>query len=97
MKNGKKKDFMRQVKFFGKKEGEKMTNEDRQLIVETLGEMRELKGQMREFKEHVIGRVEKLEKKEGERSKERISVISILISAAALAVSIIVNLFNAKK
>jgi hypothetical protein len=68
---------MRQFKFFSKKEGEKMTNEDRQLIVETLGEMRELKGQMREFKEHVIGRVEKLEKKEVERSKERISVISI--------------------
>jgi hypothetical protein len=73
------------------KTGGNMTNEDRQLIVETLGEMRELKGQMKEFKEHVIGRVEKLEKKEGERSKERISVISILISGAALAVSIIVN------
>jgi len=74
-----------------------MTNEDRQLIVETLGEMRELKGQMREFKEHVIGRVEKLEKKEGERSKERISVISILISGAALAVSIIVNFFRGRQ
>jgi hypothetical protein len=74
--------------------GGNMTNEDRQLIVETLGEMRELKGQMREFKEHVIGRVEKLEKKEGERSKESISLISILISAAALAVSIIVNFFR---
>ncbi len=36
-----------------KKEGGNMTNEDRKLIVETLGEMRELKGQMREFKEHV--------------------------------------------
>jgi hypothetical protein len=76
------------------KAGGNMTNEDRQLIVETLGEMRELKGQMKEFKEHVIGRVEKLEKKEGERSKEHISVISILISAAALAVSIIVNFFR---
>jgi len=76
------------------KAGGNMTNEDRQLIVETLGEMRELKGQMKEFKEHVIGRVEKLEKKEGERSKERVSFISILISAAALAVSIIVNFFR---
>jgi hypothetical protein len=75
-------------------QGGNMTNEDRQLIVETLGEMRELKGQMKEFKEHVIGRVEKLEKKEGERSKERISFISIVISAAALAVSIIVNFFR---
>ncbi len=74
-----------------------MTNEDRQLIVETLGEMRELKGQMKEFKEHVIGRVEKLEKKEGERSKERISVISILISGAALTVSIIVNFLRGRQ
>jgi hypothetical protein len=74
--------------------GGAMTNEDRRLIVETLAEMKELKGEMREFKEHVIGRVEKLEKKEGERSKERISVISILISSAALAVSIIVNFFK---
>ena len=71
-----------------------MTNEDRRLIVETLSEMKELKGEMKEFKEHVIGRVEKLEKKEGERGRERISVLSIFISAAALAVSIIVNFFS---
>jgi hypothetical protein len=65
-------------------------------MVETLAEMKELKGEMREFKEHVIGRVEKLEKKEGERSKERISVVAVLISGAALAVSIIVNFFRGK-
>ena len=74
-----------------------MTVEDRRLMVETLAEMRELKGEMREFKEHVIGRVEKLEKKEGERGKERITVLSICISAAALAVSIIVNFFRGGK
>jgi uncharacterized membrane protein (DUF106 family) len=68
-----------------------MTVDDRRLMVETLAEMRELKGEMKEFKEHVIGRVEKLEKKEGERSKERISVLAVLISGMALAVSIIVN------
>jgi len=71
-----------------------MTNEDRRLIVETLGEMRELKGEMKEFKEHVIGRVTRLEKKEGERGKERISVFSVIIAFAALAVSIIVNFFR---
>jgi hypothetical protein len=71
-----------------------MTNDERKLIVETLGEMRELKGEMREFKEHVINRVESLEKKEAERSKERISVVSILIAAAALAVAIITNFFR---
>ena len=68
-----------------------MTIQDRQLIVETLGEMKELKGEMKEFKEHVIGRVQRLERKEGERSKERISVLSVIIASAALAVSVIVN------
>jgi hypothetical protein len=37
-----------------------MTNDDRRLIVETLAEMKELKGEMKEFKEHVIGRVSTL-------------------------------------
>ena len=68
-----------------------MNNEERRLIVETLAEMRELKGEMREFKENVMGRVERLEKKESESNKERISVLSVCISAAALAVSLIVN------
>jgi hypothetical protein len=74
--------------------GERVTNEDRLLIVETLGEMKELKGEMREFKEHVIERVQRLEKKDAERSKERLTVISLLISSAALAVSVIVNFFK---
>jgi hypothetical protein len=56
-----------------------MTNDDRRLIVDTLGEMRELRGEMREFKEHVIGRVEKLEKKDGERGKVRTSVTAVVI------------------
>ena len=68
--------------------------EDRRLFIETISEMKELKGEMKEFREHVIGRVERLEKKEGERSKERISTLSILISAAALAVAIIANFFR---
>ena len=71
-----------------------MTNEDRRLMVETLGEMRELKGEMKEFKEHVIGRVQTLEKKEAEKSKERISFFSVIIASAALLVSIIVNFFR---
>ena len=75
-------------------QGGTMTSNDRHLIVETLGEMRQLKGEMKEFREHVIGRVEKLEKKEGERGKERISVFSVCISAMALAISIIINFFR---
>ena len=70
---------------------ENMTNEDRRLIVEALAEMRELKGEMREFKEHVIHRVEKLELKDSERSKERLAVISVMIASVSLAVCIIVN------
>jgi len=71
-----------------------MDNEDRKLLVETLAEMRELKGEMREFKISVIDRIEKLEKKEAEQGKEKLTVVSILISAAALTVSIIVNFFK---
>jgi len=74
--------------------GKDMNSEDRRLLVETLAEMRELKGEMKEFKEHVIGRVEKLEKKEAEQGKEKLTVVSILISAAALTVSIIINFFK---
>jgi len=71
-----------------------MTEQERALMVETLGEMRELKGEMREFKEHVIGRVSRLEKKESERSKERMSVFSMIIASLALLVSIVVNFFT---
>jgi len=75
------------------KQEETMTNQDRALIIETLGEMRELKGEMREFKEHVIGRVQRLEKKDHEKCKVRASILSLIIATAALAVSIIVNFF----
>jgi hypothetical protein len=71
-----------------------MTNEDRRLIIETLAEMKELKGEMKEFKEQVIERVQRLEKKEGEQTKHLFSVLSLLISGTALAVSVLVNFFK---
>jgi len=71
-----------------------MCDEDKRLFIESISEMRELKGELKEFKVHVIGRVEKLEQREAERGKERISVFSILISAAALTVAIIANFFR---
>jgi uncharacterized membrane protein (DUF106 family) len=77
--------------------GNDMNSEDRKLLVETLAEMRELKGEMKEFKEHVIGRVEKLENKEAERGKDKLSVVSVLISGTALAVSMIVNFLRGGK
>ena len=70
-----------------------MTNEERCLIVETLAEMRELKGEMREFKEHVVGRVEKLERKESERGKERLAIASAVVAFIALAVNIALNFY----
>jgi len=76
------------------RQGGNMTNEDRRLLVETIAEIKELKGEMKEFKVNVLGRIEKLEKKEGERNKERMTIISLLISSAALAVSIIINFFR---
>jgi hypothetical protein len=74
--------------------GNSMTIEDRKLIVETLGEMRELKGEMKEFKEHVIGRVQKLETKEAERGKNNISILSLIIASLSVLVNIVFNLFK---
>ncbi|AEF86695.1 hypothetical protein TREPR_2103 [Treponema primitia ZAS-2] len=71
-----------------------MGEELQRLLVDTIAEMRELKGELREFKKHVMGRVEKLEKKEGERRGDLKATVSVLIAAAALAVSIIVNFFR---
>ena len=57
---------MKKNKYAG---GNSMNTQDRALIVETLGEMRQLKGEMKEFKEHVIGRVFRLEKKKVKGAK----------------------------
>jgi hypothetical protein len=48
-----------------------------------------LKGELREFKEHVLGRVEKLVHNEGKRRREVSAAVSILIAAGALLVNII--------
>ena len=74
--------------------GNAMTIQDRQLIVETLGEMRELKGEIREFKDHVIGRVQKLETKEAEKNKNNISIISLIIASLSVLVNFIFNLIK---
>jgi hypothetical protein len=77
-----------------KAQGANMTNEDRRLLVENIAEMRELKGELKEFKEHVMGRVSRLEKKETEQARKLVSILSLLISSAALTVSVIVNFFR---
>jgi hypothetical protein len=74
-----------------------MNDEDRRLFIESIAEMRELKGEMREFKEHFKNRVEKLEKKEGERNRDLKSTLSLLIASGALLVSIIINFIKGGK
>jgi hypothetical protein len=51
--------------------------------------MKDIKGEMKEFKEYVIERIQRLEKKEVERGKERLAVVSVLIVRGALLVNII--------
>jgi hypothetical protein len=63
--------------------------EIRELVTENNAEIKELKGELREFKGHVLGRVEKLETNEGKRRQERSTAISILIATGALLVNII--------
>jgi hypothetical protein len=72
-------------------------SEMRELVIENNASIRELKGELREFKGHVMGRVERLEKKEGERGKNLATIVSLLISLGALAVSITVNFFKGGK
>jgi hypothetical protein len=68
--------------------------EMRELVVENNASLRELRGEFKEFKAHVMGRVERLEKKEGERTRHVLASLSLLASMAALVVSIIVNFFK---
>jgi hypothetical protein len=70
-----------------------MTETGRELHL-LAGEFREHRGEFREFKGHVLGRVEKLETKETEQAKKTLTVLSLFISGAALAVSIAVNFFK---
>ena len=71
-----------------------MSDDDKGLLAETLAEIRELKGAMKEFREHMIWRVERLERKEGEQTGNTVSVLSLLISGTALVTSIIINFFR---
>jgi len=48
---------------------------------------------MKEFKDHVIGRVEKLETRESERGREKIAIVGVVIAFLALAVNIALNFY----
>lgn len=69
----------------------------RELVIENNASLREMRGEMREFKQHVIGRVEKLEKSEGERGGKLKTTLGVLLSAIAICITIIVHFFAANK
>jgi hypothetical protein len=68
--------------------------EIRELVTENNAEIRGLKGELQEFKVHVLGRVEKLENNEGKRRRERATAISILIASGALLLNVIDKFFH---
>jgi len=71
--------------------------EFKEKMIEFKGEMMEFKGEMTEFKQYAKRQFEKIEKKECEQKKDRYSFVAILISGAALAVTIIINFFKGGK
>jgi uncharacterized protein with von Willebrand factor type A (vWA) domain len=78
------------------KQNHGLATEDRRLLVENLAEMRELKGELKEFKLHVMGRVERLEKTDAERRTDLRATMSVIISGAALLISIIANIIRVR-
>ena len=65
-----------------------MNDDDRRLFVDSIAEMRGLKSELREFKEHVIGRLARLERNEGKRGQFTVSVLGVLIAAGVLLITI---------
>jgi hypothetical protein len=82
-----------------------MSDETQKIILDNIAEMRELviennaaigemRGEFREFKDHLTGRVERLEKKEGQTDRERLSIVSILIALGALIKSVLSDFYK---
>jgi hypothetical protein len=63
-----------------------MNDDDRMLFIESIAEMRELKGELREFKTHVLERIKRLERNEGKRGQSVLATISVIIAACALLI-----------
>ena len=71
-----------------------MSEEDRRLLTESIAEMRELKGELRAFKEHVIDRIKRIEDGIDKKSRERLTVIGLLISAGLFALNLTFGLIR---
>ena len=66
-----------------------MNDDDRRLFVDSIAEMRGLKSELREFKEHVTGRIARLERNEGKRFQGTVSILSVVISACVLLLTVL--------
>jgi hypothetical protein len=66
-----------------------MNDEDRRLFTESIAEMRGLKGELKEFKVHILDRIKWLESNEGKRGQVTLSTISVIVAAVALLVGFI--------
>jgi hypothetical protein len=69
-----------------------MNKDDRGLFIETIAEIKELKGQLVEFKSHVLGRLDRIEANERSKQRDTFSVIAIVVSA----LSLLINFFTKK-
>jgi hypothetical protein len=68
-----------------------MNDEDRRLFTESIAEMRGLKGELKEFKLHILDRIKRLEINEGKRGQSTLATISVIIAAGALLIGFIAN------
>jgi rhamnose utilization protein RhaD (predicted bifunctional aldolase and dehydrogenase) len=69
-----------------------MGNEDRALFIESIAEMRELKGELHEFKIHVTERFQRIEKNEGQKRRDNFTLAALLLSAGMLALNFITRI-----
>jgi hypothetical protein len=66
-----------------------MNDDDKRLFVESIAAMRELKAELREFKEHSLERIKRLEGNEMKRHQLIVSTLSVVIAAGALIVALV--------
>jgi hypothetical protein len=71
-----------------------MTSEDRILLTDIVAEMRELKGELREFKLHTLDRIKRLEGNERRHWQTVLTVVSVIIAAGALFFSCITEYYH---
>ena len=65
-----------------------MNEDERKLIAESTAEMRELKGEMRVFKEFVLERIRRLEDRSEGARRDRLTMAGLVISASILTLNV---------